>query len=756
MAAVYDLKLDRGWKFHLGDVKRYGRLDHQTYYMGSKAGGELGNLEIFCQENAWQEVAMPHDWLSFLPVDKEATPSGGYKKREMGWYQLTFALPETPVDSAQLVFDGVMGKCVVYVNGTIAVRNFSGYNRFCCEIGDYLLPGEENHIAVFVDARAWEGWWYEGAGLYRPVYIRFRESLCLEREECFVRGVLEDKQWYLLADFAVCGVDTCTDAVAAIAYQLYDPAGLQISEGEIDAQANTRIQIPVDQAILWSPESPNLYRLICKLIKDGVCVDEEAYDVGFRNIEWIPDKGMYLNGKHYTVKGICCHQDHAGVGVAVPEELMEYRIHRLKEFGINAYRCAHHAPGEELLRICDRLGMLVMSENRHFSVSSDTLQELRALVKVSRNHPSVFIYSLFNEEPWQGEERGLRISAKMRQCVRQLDDTRPVTAAVSAGVLSQANATDVQDVIGLNYQLDDYDACHKRMPDKVILATENCPTYGTRGNYADDKEKQIFASYSDKEAFFSESIVKTMHWVEEKEYVAGCFAWSGFDYRGEPAPFEWPSVISHWGITDNCGFAKDTAYYIKAWYSEEPMVHLLPHWNWADGETVRVCAFTNADTAELFVNGVSAGAKAVEDRRAEWLVPFEAGQIQVTAGWADGELTDTVQTAGAPVRMKLEDVTAGQKDSTVHVINLCVTDEQGILVPDFDKTVHFDLQGFTILGVGNGDSNGHHPDIADSVPFFHGKAQLILKGEKGTLTASCEGLEDSTYFIPNNFSFRSR
>ena len=736
--ANYNLVLDKGWKFHLGQVKRFSDLQQFEVYTACKAGGALGNKDIFVNKNYWQDINVPHDWQVELPLDPGAVSALGYKRRGEGWYYITFKLPENPIENARLVFDGVLGQSVVYVNGTVAVRNFSGYNRFTCEIGSYLLPGEENMIAMYVDASVWEGWWYEGAGLYRPVYIEFREEIHFDSYDCFIRGQEKEGAWEVAADLKILGLTKEEDVNVRIS--LKNPEGAMVHSYEGKAENAMELTIPVENPILWSPESPELYAFVCELMKGAEVLETLRVSVGLRTITWCPDTGMHLNGKPYTVKGICCHQDHAGVGVATSAELIEYRISRLKEFGINAYRCAHHAPTEEFLEICDRLGMMVMSENRHYSVSEDVLKQLESMVKLSRNHPCVFIYSLFNEEPWQEQERGYRMARQMRQHLLALDDTRAVTAAMNGGVLTGSNASDALDVVGINYFLFDYDKCHERTPDKAILGTENCPTFATRGEYFTDDVKQVYNSYGDHWASFGESIEECMSCVEEMEYNAGCFAWSGFDYYGEPEPLVWPSVIYQGGIMDLCGFEKDTAYELAAWYKEELNVHLMPHWNWNPGDEVRVCAFTNAETAELFVNGRSVGEKKVNLRRAEWKVPFEAGSIKVKVRKGEEELFEEIHTAGAPAKLVVEDVTPKTEGNRIHIINVSVTDENGILISDFSERVYFDVRKIKILGVGNGNPNGHQPNVASDIELFHGRAQLIVTAGEGTLTVRCDGL----------------
>ncbi len=732
-SANYNLPLNAGWKFHLGDFERNINLTTSGYHHSAQAGGDLLNV-VFTED--WSDVAVPHDWLIAQPYDQTAAAMSGYKHRGIAWYKNEFVLPETHVESAKLVFDGVLGQCTVFVNGIIAIRNFSGYNRFEAEIGDYLLPGKPNVIHLLVDASRWEAWWYEGAGLYRPVRIEFRTQNHFRTRDCFVRAK---------GKTVLCDLSLSLDGDCTVCAQLFDADGAKISAYETAASKLTSFALACHCPDLWSPETPHLYTAKFVLKQGDAIVDAFSVAVGFRTTEWVANKGFLLNGKRYPIKGICCHQDHAGVGAAVTPEINEFRLLKLKKLGINAYRCAHHAVTEDFLSLCDRIGILVMSENRHFSVSADADNQLTSMVKVARNHPSVFLYSLFNEEPWQEDERGRRMAKKMRERIRTLDDTRAVCAAQNSGILEKENASDALDIIGINYMLADYPACHKRSPDKVLLGTENCPTFATRGEYVSDKSVPVFTSFGDEWAdWFAESLPETMKVAFGEDYVAGCFVWCGFEHRGEPVPHAWPCVTSHWGIHDLCGYEKDTAYWLAAYYRDDLVVHLLPHWNHAKGETVRVGAFTNGEKAELFINGASQGITAVKDCRAEWNVLFEEGEIKVVATRDGQTATDAVQTAGIPYALTVEDATPCTKNPSSRILNVSMRDQNKTLVPNVFSTVACTAVGGRILGVGNGNPNGHFPEQADEVPLFYSKAQLIIEGSTKSITVSCENLPPVT------------
>lgn len=729
-----DMHLMEGWRFHKGEFETMPESDHNATYFSNMAGKALSLFNMFGEDVEWKDVNLPHDWLTEETFDTSAAVAGGFKKRSTGWYYLEFDLPSGDIEEATLVFEGVSGHSTVYVNGTVAARNFSSYTRFFCDVEPYLNFGAKNSIAVYIDGRKREGWWYEGAGIYRPVYIEFRPSQKFDSKDYFIRSQKSGEEYSVLTTLNVQGDNSDCE----VKVTLTDKSGDVVACDTVAASAVTEVTQRVETPNLWSPENPYLYTVKCELVKGDTVYDTIVQNVGIRTIEWKKD-GMYLNGSRYQIKGICCHQDHSGVGAAITKELIEYRINILKDLGANAYRCAHHAVSEEVLRLCDEKGLLLMAENRTFSVANDVLNQLESLVRHARNHPSVFMYSLFNEERWQSEPQGSRIFKKMHKHLLELDDTRIVAGAQSCGALNKEshNTTYVMDIVGANYNVLDYDKIHEKFPDKCILGTENCPTYATRGVYKTQGE--FYSNYGDEwPKDWSQSIEETMEIVNERPFVAGCFAWSGFDYRGEPQPKVWPSVSSHWGFTDYCGFYKDTAYLLMAYYKNTPVLHLLPHWNWQEGEIVRVCTYTNAQKAELFLNGVSLGEKKVERRRAEWQVPFEKGSIKVEAKFGNTVLSDERHTVGKAHAIKLEDIYKPGVES--HIVNIYAVDVNGDVVPDYCGLVEFQYPNGSNLGVGNGCPTNHTSERSDKINLFNGKAQIIMKSQKGKLVAKAQGL----------------
>ncbi len=729
-SANYDLDLTGTWLFHSGDFSKRSKLAGGEYHLSSKAGGALFHLEGFAENTAWREIQLPHDWLTELPVDETQDATPGCKRRDVAWYKKNLTLPNEPIESAELIFDGVLGQCTVFVNGVVAARNFSGYNRFSVEIGDYLLPGGDNEIAVFVDARRHEGWWYEGAGIYRPVSIRFRKDTRILQQDCFVRT----SENTVFADIAFTGDGSIKAA-------LMDITGKPVAEAECIGNESASLSITIENPARWSPENPNLYHLSITLEKNEQAVDKAVFPVGFRDIRWVSNVGMTMDEAPYLVKGICAHQDHGGLGAAVYEDVEEYRIARLKSLGANAYRCAHHAPSETLLSICDRLGMLVMVENRHFNVSEETMKQVDALVKLSRNHPCVFLYSLFNEEPWQDSFRGKRIAEKLRQRVLALDDTRAVVGAQNGGLLSDDNAANVLDLIGINYCLSDYEACHEKNPNKLILGTENSPTFATRGVYRTDRKLQVFADNGlEYPSDFSQPLWETMETVQKHPFAAGCFVWSGFDHRGEPNPFGYPSVSSHWGFLDSCGFDKNIAHWLRSYYLEEDYLRFASFADLPAEGIQQVIAYTNLGSAELFADGRSFGVREAKNHMLCWEVPADAEKLVVTVNKNGKEISDILCRWGKPAKLCVTDANPKGNSGKVRILNVSITDEQGR--PVLPENGMLGIEG-PVIAVCNGDPNGHHGDKANNVPFFNGMAQVITSRE-GPVTLTYEDLDPVT------------
>ncbi len=501
--------------------------------------------------------------------------------------------------------------------------------------------------------------------------------------------------------------------------------------------------------MLWSLESPDRYRLLSRVWSEGSLIDACETTFGFRTLRFDPDLGFFLNEKPVKLRGTCNHQDHAGVGVAIPDRLFEYRVKRLLEMGSNAYRCAHNPPAPELLEACDRLGMLVLDETRHLDSSPAGLAQLESLIRRDRNHPSVILWSLGNEEPIQRTEAGVRMIATLKNLARRLDPTRQVTLAMNGGWGSRTS--DVLDVQGFNYNIKEYDLFHEQFPHKPIMVTESGSTVGTRGIYTRDPEKGYVSAYDHNELTWTASAEDTLKAAEQRAFIAGTFVWTGFDYRGEPTPYLWPCVNSHFGILDTCGFPKDHFYYYQAWWSSKTVLHLQPHWNWAgrEGESIPVRALTNCEAVELLLNGESLGMKTVPRYSyVEWQVPFVPG-VLAARGFVAGQAVVSAEcrTTTAPARISLEAdrTTLAADGEDLTVVNVSVQDDAGLVVPVADNLVRFSLSGNgKILGVGNGNPSCHEPDKASQRSAFGGLCQVLVQGSDQPgeliLTAESDGL----------------
>lgn len=762
------LLLDSAWEFHRGDITTPAAHDHNTTYHYAKACGRPGpggtdyENDPGYNPSAWREVTLPHDWVVEEPYAQDANLNHGYRHRGIAWYRRKFRLdPRDEGKYLALDFDGVSSRCTVWVNGQRLHENGCGYTSFRVNISDVATFGDTlNCIAVRVDASEIEGWWYEGGGIYRHVRLVKTAPLHVAQWGVFARPVLSGaNDWAVVIETSLEN-DSAAERRVSVRQRICDAEGNCIAQAEADVECPAYSVTPVVQnaslpdARRWSLEDPYRYRLVTEILVDGSVVDSEQTRFGCRTIRFDAETGFYLNEQPLKIKGTCNHQDHAGVGVALPDAIHEYRIRRLKELGANAYRCAHHPPAPELLDVCDRLGMLVMDENRHFNASPDGLEQLRSMVLRDRNHPSVFLWCIFNEEPIQGTPRGRKLAERMIACIKQLDSTRPVTAAMHGGINVPSGVMDAVDVAGINYNFREFDPLHARFPSKPVLATENNCAFSTRGVYSSDKGAQVFDSYDEQKASWGHTARETWSFIAARPWVAGYFVWTGFDYRGEPSPHKWPSVSSHWGILDTCGFAKDSYFLHQAFWRDEPILHILPHWNWPGREDtpIKVMVHTNCDAIELLLNGRRLYRESIElQKQACWMIPYETGKLEAIGYRAGREVCRTaVSTTGPAVALRMipdrQGLAADNEDAMP--VNICAIDAEGRVVPDACHCVHFGIEGpGRILGVGNGNPVCHEPDKAGFRSLFNGWCQLIVQA--GTeaaalrLHATAEGLESA-------------
>ena len=626
-------RIESGWRFHAGDVATPMPMGQGDSYDSTKAGRARGAAAVDFDDTGWPTVGLPHDWSIATPITREANLSQGFHPRGVAWYRRAVRLaPPSRGKHLELQFDGVATYCTVWVNGILAARNFCGYTAFAIDITPFANYGKNtNQIAVRVDADPLEGWWYEGAGIYRHVRLVERNAVHIATDGVYANPVRDERhgQWTVPVEVTL-GSSAKSQQDTRVAVTLVDPAGRDVATAQADATiapfdtAVAKLSIPVQSPELWSVDKPTLYRVRTRLIDSatGDVLDQTEQSCGFRTLRFDKDLGFFLNDQPLKIKGTCNHQDAAGVGVAVPDSLWEWRLRRLKEMGSNAYRCAHNPPAKEFLDAADRIGMLVMDENRNFNTTDEYTRQLQWMIRRDRNHPSVFLWSVFNEEPMQGSEAGYEMVRQMSAVVKALDRTRPVTAAMSGGMMNDISVAQACDVVGFNYQHRNYDAFRKKFPNIPMISSEDTSAVQTRGEYVTDKKTRfIIDAYDDQAQPWGLTHRKAWEMIDTRPFLAGGFAWTGFDYRGEPQPLEWPATGSSFGIMDQCGFPK-TAYYLHQamWIKDRPILHIAPHWNWPgmDGQNIKVMVATNAVEAELSLNGAIAGSqegRSVSDGR---------------------------------------------------------------------------------------------------------------------------------------------
>jgi beta-galactosidase len=738
------LSLDANWKFHLGDipldsfpggegVRLYGANITDS---GGKAGHVWGAAARGFNDRNWREVNLPHDWAVEQAFDPKAEKQEGYRQRGIGWYRRTFKLDSADRGkNLELQFDGVATRCTVYFNGTEVAHNFCGYTSIYIDVTPMARYGNDiNTIAVQVDADDMEGWWYEGAGIYRHTWLVKRSPVHVVTDGVYANPVKgADGKWTIPVEVTL--GNTGTNATSpAVEVGVFDSTGKKIAGGKSAAvnivpmdQAVETLSIPVKSPQLWSVDQPNLYEVRTTVLSDNHSVDTASTMCGFRTIRFDAKEGFFLNDQPLKLQGTCNHQDHAGVGVAVPDSIQEFRIRKLKEMGANAYRTSHNPPSRELLEICDRLGMLVMDETRHFNTSPEYLRQLEWLVRRDRNHPSVILWSLFNEEALETNEEGMEMARTMNALVKRLDKTRPTTGAQNKGQLGSdgkanpKNAAWTMGVVGINYQVSDYDKIRAAYPDKPMISTEDTSQVMTRGAWATDYSKNIVGAYDDVYPGWDKFSSARNSWEEivRQRSFAGGFFWTGFDYRGEPTPFGWPSASSFFGAMDLCGFPK-TEFYIRQalWVKNKPVLTLVPHWNWPgkEGQPIKVMALCNADRVALSLNGKLIEEKPVHPfQMVTWQVPYAPGRLEAVAKKDGKEVARyAVETTGEPVALRLTpDRTSLAGDGCDAVpVTIEALDAEGRPVPLAQNKVNFTIEGAgKFIGVGNGDPNCHDPEL---------------------------------------------
>ncbi len=772
------IRLDDGWKFALGNAsdpkKDFGcGTEYFNYLTKANSIHNEGPYVMKFDDKDWQEVSVPHDWVTTLPFAREASHSHGYKtvgykypETSVGWYRKVVNIPAGDLGKhIALRFDGIFRNARVWFNGFYMGTEPSGYATQVYDVTEYVNYGGDNLICVRADATLEEGWFYEGAGIYRDAWLEKTAAVSVAPFGTFVYADLK-------APYASATIHVETEVnnhsleaqKCEVSQRLLDADGKEVAsmlpvtlslkgKQTLGCQQQATVQTPH----LWSTADPYLYKVETTIKVNGQVTDVYETTTGIREVAFDAERGFLLNGEPLKLKGVNMHQDHAGVGAAIPEALMAWRIQRLKELGCNAYRSSHNPMTPTLLDICDREGMLVIDENRLSGINQEHLRLLENMIRRDRNHPSVILWSDGNEE-WGMENTvtGRRVAEAMREYTRLLDPTRHSTIANAGG----GEMIKGLDVVGFNYiAQNNVDNRKKANPTWKIVGTEETTGCGTRGVYFNtpDQPGHMVAMNRDTTHHHVENVIERgWKFYDERPWAAGIFYWTGFDYRGEPNPLSYPAHDSEFGILDYCGFWKDEAWYLKSWWTDEPTLHIFPHWNLAghEGEEIELWAYSNCDEVELTVNGKKLGRQAMpKNGHLKWKAVYKPGKV-VATGYKNGKkiMTQTIETTKPASKIVLKSdrrmLTADGRD--VAVVTVEVQDAKGRVVPDACPALTFRLEGEgRILGVGNGDPSypgEDHPKMQDcktfSIPAFNGLAQVLVQSGRASSTLSLTATSD--------------
>ena len=773
---------DLNWKFHLGDVP---------------AAENPG-----FPDQDWRQLDLPHDWSiegGYKP-DNPATNAGAALPGGIGWYRKTFSVTDIKSKHQFIRFDGVYMNSTVWVNGHQLGNRPFGYSTFEYDMTPYLAEGF-NVVAVKVDNSLQpNSRWYSGSGIYRHVWLTTTSPVHVGLWGPYVTTPkVSEKETRVQAETTVSNEKqekTTVRIISSILDKNGKKVASQVQTAKIEPNGLLKINtnLKVDAPQLWSIEHPYLYRLASEVYEGKELMDTYYTTFGIRSIQFRSDSGFFLNNKCVKVKGVCMHHDLGYLGTALNTRALTRQLEILKSMGCNGIRTSHNPPSPDLLDLCDQMGFVVMDEafdvwnlekmkyDYHIYFKEWHEKDLSDMVLRDRNHPSVFLWSIGNEIPEKNHTKygGAAIAKELDGIIKRYDKTRFTTSAF-AGVW-RADTTlmsDKVDVIGINYTVERYPEEKAKHPNGFFIASETTSSLSDRGIYhfpADSAMKPTpdlhCSSFDNRGTYYDRpaTMITQTTWraVKETPYVAGLFIWTGFDYFGEPA-YPYPSISSSYGIVDLCGFPKDVFYFYKSQWTSEPVLHLLPHWNWKAGQLIDVIAYTNCDEIKLYLNDILIGEQAFANTRIhyktnqwdkpidlgegqklslDWKVPFVPGTLKAE-GYKNGKLilTDVVKTAGDPSKIELvadrSTISADGKD--LSYITVKIKDKNGTIVPTADNLIHFDLEGEgQIVGVGNGDPVSLEPARGNERSAFSGMCQVIIRSThqsgKIILKASSLGL----------------
>lgn len=793
--SIRKVAFNKGWNFHLNDsVKDKDTINSATI---------------------WRMLNLPHDWSIEGEFDEKSPAGygGGSLNGGLGWYKKSFKVALENKDKiTSIIFDGVYRNSQVWINGHYLGKRPNGYIGFQYELSPYLNYGNKiNEIIVKVDnSKQPNSRWYSGSGIFRNVWLETTNKLHVDQWGTYIttpKVSAKSASIHLETTLKNQYNSSKTALVTTTIFKNNTKVTSATQKISIAANSN-QIQnqdIIVKNPVLWSVEKPEQYTAVTTISIENIIVDEYKTGFGIRNFKFDLDKGFILNGKQVKIKGVCMHHDLGPLGSAVNTRAIERQLEILKEMGVNGIRTSHNPPATELLDLCDKMGFIVMDEafdmwkkaktKYDYSLDWDQwhVKDLQDQILRDRNHPSIFMWSIGNEIPEQWSDEGVVIAKELSAIVKKLDTTRLVTAAMNPAVNMNIDEITLQfekskiyfnklatsgalDIIGYNYAHQTYEYHQKNFPTIPFIATETTSALETRGYYdsvsdvvkkwpvrwdlkfTDGNPGNTVSAYDQVQAPWGSTHEATWKVMKKHDFLAGMYIWTGFDYIGEPTPYEWPSISSYFGIVDLAGFPKDVYYMYQSEWTNKTVLHLFPHWNWKSGQKVDVWAYyNNADEVELFLNGKSLGTKKKigDDLHIMWRVPFQAGTLKAVSR-KNGKIVKetTIRTADNPAKLKLtaDRNTINADGDDLSFVTVDITDEKGVLSPNASNEIQFSLKGSgKIVGVCSGDPVSHESYKGTKHTALNGKCLVVIqagtKAEKLELTASANGLKSSTTIL---------
>ncbi len=787
------IDFDNNWKFILDSAGNYAQAD--------------------VDESSWRTLNLPHDWSieGEFSKDNPATAGGGALPGGIGWYRKTFTVPASSKNkSVYIDFDGVYRNSEVFINGhSLGVRP-NGYISFEYDLTPYLNYGSEpNVIAVKVDnLRQPNSRWYSGSGIYRNVWLTTTNKVHVDKWGTFITTPKVSEDLATVSIVTNVRNEYPENKTITLRTIIQDANGKQVgmfsSREEIvsDQTLINNLSVPVKHTVvvakpkLWSTDKPYLYKAITKVVADGKLVDIYETKFGIRYFSFNSKEGFFLNGEPMKILGVCNHHDLGALGAAINTRALQRQLEILKNMGCNGIRTSHNPPAPELLDLADKMGFIVMDEafdmwakqkspyDYHLYWKDWHQKDLEDQILRDRNHPSVFIWSVGNEipeqggDPQKGDTSGRVIARELVNIVKALDTTREIsTANDRPDQYNNVIGSGAFDLIGYNYHHWLWDSFPTAFPGKKMIVTESTSALETRGFYdkypydsirrwpkrwdipfENPDHSYTVSAYDNVSTPWGSTHEESVKALLKYDFISGMFIWTGFDYLGEPTPYSWPARSSYFGIIDLAGFPKDVYYMYQSTFTDKPVLHILPHWNWQRGDTIDVIAYyNNADETELYLNGQSQGTrkKIGEDLHVRWKVPYAPGTLRAVSR-KNGKtvLTTEVKTAGAPAKIILtadrSSIKADGKD--LSFITATLVDENGVMVPDAGNLIKFSVNGpGFIAGVDSGDPTSHEPFRSNQHTALNGLALAIIQSndKSGTITikASADGLKEGTVII---------